>query len=709
MRGVRFLLIIFMTLHVYSSEAGELKKVSLQLRWDHQFQFAGYYAAKWKGYYADAGLDVEIRSAVTSDGKILSAVKEVASGNSDFGIGAADILIGIDRGDPLVLLATIFQQSAAEFYCRESTSLSSPVDFLKLKVARNVNDLIDVELQAMLLAEGIDPGRVFPYEHMAGIEHLIDGRVDVIPGYRLGAPYQFMIRKIKVKSLSPLSYGIDFYGDSIFTNARLVEVEADTVKKFRDASLKGWIYALEHSDEIAERIAAELPRNTVIAGVNLKEYNIFQTSRVKELAHYPFVNVGNINPSRWNKMNDLMKKSGVIRNDIDINKIIYDPERADLARSKERNQILLIVLVLMFGSFFITLAFVFVLRMKVNKATVEIRKREDALRETNDYLESLINYANAPIIVWDSQFKITRFNYAFEKITGRDSYDVIGESIEILFPESQIKSSMDHIRRTLAGERLETVEINIKHMDLSVRTLLWNSATLFSSDGNHPVATIAQGNDITERKLAEDKIKNLLTEKELLLKEVHHRIKNNMNTVKGLLTLQMSAEKNSEVIESLKSAESRVQSMIILYDRLYCSNEYSELSVKVYLESLVGKIVSIFPNSKIVRVEMNIEDFLLNIIMLSNVGIIINEIITNMMKYAFEGRDSGLIVIYVSRRVKTVSLAIKDDGIGIPESITFSNSTGFGMQLVGMLTEQLGGNIRIERADGTKFVIEFDV
>ena len=106
---------LFMLLFLTTS-AMAVEKVSLQLRWDHQFQFAGYYAAQWQGYYADAGFDVDIRSAITPDGKILSATQEVASGNADFGVGAADILIARDKGIPLVVLASIFQQSAAEFY-----------------------------------------------------------------------------------------------------------------------------------------------------------------------------------------------------------------------------------------------------------------------------------------------------------------------------------------------------------------------------------------------------------------------------------------------------------------------------------------------------------------------------------------------------------------------------------------------------------------
>ena len=136
------------------------------------------------------------------------------------------------------------------------------------------------------------------------------------------------------------------------------------------------------------------------------------------------------------------------------------------------------------------------------------RHSEEALRDSNAYLDNLINYANAPIIVWDPQFHITRFNHAFEHLTGRSEAEVIGQPLYILFPPAQVSHSMSLIGKTISGERWETVEIGIQHLDKSVRTLLWNSATLFAPDGHTPMVTIAQGHDITQRKQAEYKLKN---------------------------------------------------------------------------------------------------------------------------------------------------------------------------------------------------------
>jgi two-component system cell cycle sensor histidine kinase/response regulator CckA len=159
--------------------------------------------------------------------------------------------------------------------------------------------------------------------------------------------------------------------------------------------------------------------------------------------------------------------------------------------------------------FIISLIFVIIVLL-INIAR---RKRaEEALRETTEYLDDLFNYANAPIIVWDPEFRITRFNHAFEKLTGRTSREVIGKSLEILFPPLQVDASMSFIRKTQLCEPWQEVELAIATMDGTERTVLWNSSTLMAPDGKTPIATIAQGNDITARKLAESRLNEQILE-----------------------------------------------------------------------------------------------------------------------------------------------------------------------------------------------------
>ncbi|MDM8549300.1 ABC transporter substrate-binding protein [Desulfobacterales bacterium HSG2] len=381
------------------------EKVTLQLRWDHQFQFAGYYAAKWQGYYSEAGFDVEIQSAVKPGGRITSAVKAVAEGDADFGVGAADIIMAKDKGAPLVVLAVIFQQSAAEFYVREEAGLKSLADLTRLRVARRVNSLIDVELQAMLQSEGIDPVLVPPYPHEPGMDHLTEGRVDVIPGYRISAPYHIKLRGLKITTLRPSAYGIDFYGDSLFTHERRIERDQDAVKRFVVATLKGWEYALKHLDEVAGKITRELPRNSPLA--DFAGLNHFQMKGVRELTLYPIVQLGHVNPNRWRRMHAFLKGVGVIKGEFDAEDFIFDPVRRRQEKAARVQKILIIGLSFVFVLAALSLCWVLLLRRAVAKRTralvlsneeleCEIKERRHAeklleetvkdLRETRDQL-----------------------------------------------------------------------------------------------------------------------------------------------------------------------------------------------------------------------------------------------------------------------------------------------------------------------------------
>ncbi len=212
-----------------------------------------------------------------------------------------------------------------------------------------------------------------------------------------------------------------------------------------------------------------------------------------------------------------------------------------------------------------------------------------------------------------------------------------------------------------------------------------------------------------ERLSAEDQIKSLLSEKELLLREVHHRIKNNMATIMGLLLLQANSQENSSVAVALNDAANRLKSMSVLYDKLYRSENPGEIPAQNYLTPLVHEIVGTFHASIPIKTEIAVDDFILPVRILSPLGIIINELITNSMKHAFSDRNDGLITVSAEKKDNHVTIIIADNGTGIPDSIDLENSSGFGLQLVQMLTEQIDGVVKIERDKGTKFILEFDV
>lgn len=352
--------------------------------------------------------------------------------------------------------------------------------------------------------------------------------------------------------------------------------------------------------------------------------------------------------------------------------------------------------VLLFGLFTV------ILKRKVERATKDILKREELLRLSESKFRSYIDYAPDGVFIADDSGRYLEVNPAASSITGYPQDELLSMSIPDLLPPKTREESM-LVFIALKEKGRVSSEFEFLHKNGNKR---W-----WSVDGVKLSETRFMGfaKDITSRKIAEEEINKLLKEKEILLKEVHHRIKNNMNTIKGLITLQIGNLNNPSLVTLLEDIENRVQSMIILYDKLYCSENYRELSVKDYIETLTEEIICNFPNRSIINLEKNIEDFILNVAFLAPLGIIINELLTNIMKHAFSGQDSGVITISLSLKGNTANLVINDNGKGLPEDVKLNGDTGFGLNLVAMLMEQIGGNMKIERDNGTTFILQFNI
>lgn len=213
--------------------------------------------------------------------------------------------------------------------------------------------------------------------------------------------------------------------------------------------------------------------------------------------------------------------------------------------------------------------------------------------------------------------------------------------------------------------------------------------------------------EIAERKGVEKQVKLLLYEKEILLKEVHHRIKNNMSTVRNLLSFQAKNIDDPNIQSILNDAVSRLQSMGVLYDKLYKSENLERMSVKKYLPALVEEIISVFPNRDNVRIQTNIDNFEMDVDVLSPLGIIVTELITNAMKYAFTDRKGGTIQVSLKKKNGENILTVSNDGNPLPTDFSINQSKGYGLHLVSLLAGQLNGTIDIDKTNETQFILRF--
>lgn len=242
----------------------------------------------------------------------------------------------------------------------------------------------------------------------------------------------------------------------------------------------------------------------------------------------------------------------------------------------------------------------------------------------------------------------------------------------------------------------------IGNLALSINMMAENLAkTLISRDN------LIQ--EVTKREEAEKEIIVQLKEKDFILKETHHRIKNNFTSIAALLNLQIETITNKQALSALQDAISRVHSMALLYEKLLLKDDYQTTSTKEYIDSLIEEIISLFPVGLSLKIKMQISDFQLDPQILIPVGIIVNELLTNIMKYAFTGRDSGFIEVTLTEDQGKIKLIILDNGNGLPEGFELEKQNGFGLMLIEMLTQQLDGSFTIENHVGTKSVIEFSI
>ncbi len=335
---------------------------------------------------------------------------------------------------------------------------------------------------------------------------------------------------------------------------------------------------------------------------------------------------------------------------------------------------------------------------------------ENCLKEKHFMLEMAMEAAN--MVWWEMDVSSGNMNFHNKNIEifgyTPDKFKHYSDFTALIHSDD-LNHSNKAMNSLLSGE-VKKYEIEYRILTNSGK-FMWfydiGSISIINSE-NKPVLVAGLIVNINDRKLAEEKINGLLNEKEFILKEVHHRIKNNMSTIDAILNLQVETLSDKKAISAINDASSRVRSMMVLYDQLYKSVNSQKVSVLEYVPLLIKQIFNNFPHKNSVDLKISIEDFLLDAKKTFYFGIIINELITNIMKYAFINRTKGMINIHLSFKDNLVKLCIQDNGNGIPESIDFTHSPGFGLMLIGLLTNQLEGCIRIERNEGTKIILEFE-
>lgn len=330
-----------------------------------------------------------------------------------------------------------------------------------------------------------------------------------------------------------------------------------------------------------------------------------------------------------------------------------------------------------------------------------------------DLLARILDIADDAVVSIDAQERICVFNQGAERVFGYSAEEAIGRPLAILIPsrfrarhsrqvgdftQSPVSSRVMAQRTEIFGLRKSgeefPAEASISKLDIEGSTIL---------------TVILR--DVSQRREAERKLRTALEEKEILLREVHHRVKNNLQVVSSLLNLQARATGDPEISKAFEESQNRVQSMALIHEQLYESHDLSDVDFPEYIRRLSSRLFRSY-QVRGDRIELNTEinDVHIGVDLAVPCGLIVNELVSNSLKYAFPEDKAGAILIRVERmQDSSATLTVADDGVGLPPEVGFWSTKTLGLRLVRSLVRQIDGEIEVAGPPGAEYRIRFNV
>ena len=336
----------------------------------------------------------------------------------------------------------------------------------------------------------------------------------------------------------------------------------------------------------------------------------------------------------------------------------------------------------------------------------EMKRAEQALRDSEGKLAGIVDSVTDSMTMLNKEFNIMWVNDLTKELFGPD---LVGRKCYAAFHGQDKPCEPCIAKECFEDGRVRKAEMEITGVDGERRAFLATASVAARYDDDRPKTVLELFHDITDRRRAEDQIKESLKEKEVLLKEIHHRVKNNLQIIYSLLRLQSMRVEDKRDIEIFKESQNRVKSMALIHEKLYQSKDLSKIDFAAYTRSLTMYLIrSCSVNPGAITMDINIEDIFLGIDIAIPCALIINELVTNSLKHAFPPDKKGKIRIkfYLDNGDNFI-LRVGDNGVGFPRNIDFRDTETLGLELVMTLVKQLRGTIELDRSSGTEFEIVF--
>lgn len=690
-----------------------LDAVTLQLKWTHCFQFAGYYAAQELGYYREAGLDV--RFAEGRPG--IDVVGRVVSEPATYGVGTSSLLLARASGKPVVALGVIFQHSPLVLIARKTDGKQSIHDLVGKRVM--IEPDAD-EIFAYLRREGIDESRFTKVEHSFGIQQLLDGRVDALTAYTSNEPELLDKADFPYQIHSPRSAGIDFYADNLFTSAQELQNAPERVRAFREASLRGWRYALAHPDEIIDLILNKY------GGTDSREHYTFEARQIMALIRPDLIDVGYMHAGRWQHMADVYAEIGVLPADFSLAGFLYDPQpKTDLTWIYLLLTPILAVMAIVSGIAF----YIHKINLKLRHSLVLVEQSRKDLSASEMRFRTLFEQAsNIAVQGYDRARRVIFWNRASAELYGYSATEVLGQRIEdLIIPDAARQAGIANMDAWFEdGHAIPAGEVTLRHKGGATIFAYSSRVRLINSHGDVELYRIDV--DIGELKrstaelenyrqhleqLVEERTLELATAKELadaanrakstFLANMSHELRTPMNGIMGMTSLALRRAEDPRLLDYLGKIDLASQHLLgVINDILDISKieaeqlkldkiEFRLSEVLEKLNNFVGQRAA--DKGLLLQIQQAPE---LTARIFRGDPLRLCQILLNLCGNAIKFTDHGSVALrlaLVADDAESVILRceVEDTGIGIPSEAQGRLFNPF-EQLDGSMTRKYGGS-----------------
>lgn len=721
------LLLCFHSAHAKTEAAEPLTDITIKLHWQHQFQFAGIYAAKEKGFYEQAGLNVHIETGFTHP------YEEVLSGEVEFGLSGSGIVVEYLKGRPLVALGATFQNSPYIWLVKDDSGIYSVDDFIGKTLTRQ--SYAD-DLASIFLKQNIDSSQIhFVSPKNSDIDDLIADRVDGLTAYVSNEPFLMMQREVPYRTIAPKDYGLNFYSDVLFTSQAYLDEHPDIVKAFRDATYHGWEYAAQNKAELIDLILANYNSQK-----KTREHLQFEAEQLLKLSLYPTVEFGHMTQSRWEQIAQIYQQLGLYDSIKNLDDFLY----LQVIQQSRLLYWLSIGLAILAGliliGYLIKRQHNRLLTEQIKEHTTKLeqelnrrRALEASARHESLRLQTLLDSTVDSVITINQAGIIENYNKAAVKLFGYEPKDVIGQNITRLMPASYRDMHKLGMARFLSTEQSriigQAVEVEALHkngtalpIELTLSHFEWEGQHLFTGIARDISQQKAEQQALLEAKREAERANNAKSE---FLSAMSHELRTPLNGVLGFAQLllsdkeqALSAQQNKQVRQIVHCGEHLLSLINDVLELAKIESGHLDTSTDhVLLSSVLEDCLPLLePLAKEQQIQIDVSDS--HDAMLLADFTKLKQVFTNLLSNAIKyNKPGGKITIssQVDTNNNTLTLNIIDTGFGIPaakqqrvftaferlgQEYTNTEGSGVGLSICKRLVEAMGGQIGFSSVEG---------